>query len=258
MTIFIYNMRPMPEKHIALWAAPRSCSTVFEQAMRQRKDTRVLHEPTSRLYYGEEGLEPRTEPLATALEGVIDELDKPTDAPILFVKDIAYHVWLTLYSKEVESLFKNFIHTFIIRHPEEVMRSQHHLDGANISVDDAGFTSVFGLHGLASYKLKQDSIVIDAQDLRTKPEATFRAYCDAVGIPFDPNMLQWKAQSTEELPPDQQRWGRYHTTMRNSTGVLPPESTSQYTQELPPHINGIIRQSLEFYDQLLDSKLVVE
>lgn len=40
---------------LALWAHPRSLSTVFGRVMIERGDLLVLHEPFSYLYYGPQG-----------------------------------------------------------------------------------------------------------------------------------------------------------------------------------------------------------
>ena len=76
-------------------------------------------------------------------------------------------------------------HAFLIRRPEEIAASNYALwPGMNI-----------GSIGLERLCEVQDAVrdagdapvVIDSDDLVTRPEATMAAYCAAVGLPFNPH-----------------------------------------------------------------------
>ncbi|MFQ5761282.1 MAG: sulfotransferase family protein, partial [Acidiferrobacterales bacterium] len=59
--------------------------------------------------------------------------------------------------------------------------------------------------------------VIDADDLVNRPDATVRAYCEAVDIPFVPKALSWAHGERKEVS-----WydnGNWHGNLKASTGL---------------------------------------
>src|SRR5580700_6207779 len=58
------------------------------------------------------------------------------------------------------------------------------------------------------------SVVIDSDDLVTRPAATMAAYCAAVGLPFNPRALTWERGEQ----PEWRRSARWHTDASSSSG----------------------------------------
>src|SRR5918995_6574531 len=110
-------------KPIALWAVPRSLSTVFERSFVERDDLEVLHEPFSAsYYYGEDRLSDRysdVEPKAECnYENVLAEILKPRQKRV-FLKDMAYQAKGVMSPKFISK----FVNTFIVRDPKYVLSS---------------------------------------------------------------------------------------------------------------------------------------
>lgn len=108
---------------IGLWGAPRTMSTAFEKAFAQRADTVTFHEPFNDCYYFSAGrMSRRYGDHAPSLgyDGrAAQRLLQGNDTPITFFKDLAF---LALPYVE-RGFFKSITNTFIIRSPEETMRS---------------------------------------------------------------------------------------------------------------------------------------
>ena len=62
----------------------------------------------------------------------------------------------------------------------------------NPTLDDIGFWQQAEIFDHVE-EMHGKSIVIDSHDIRDNPEGMLRALCDAIGLVFDPGMLQWSA-----------------------------------------------------------------
>ncbi len=217
----------MRNRLLALWCAPRSVSTAFERMMMARGDHTVLHEPFSAHYYlGPErasdrfpDAEPETRHHHAEILARIETqaLERP-----VFLKDMAYHV-----DRVTDRRFlARFVNSFIIRDPAEALPSLHHI-WPDFTDEEAGYASLGRLFDLARETheadvslapLRGDPVVVDAVDLLRDPPATVRAYCQATGLPFLPEAMEWRPSS----PPEWKTWDTWHADAKRSSGFDAP------------------------------------
>jgi hypothetical protein len=192
---------------LALWSAPRCRSTAFERMIKERGDFEVLHEPFSHVAdFGEAVVNGRTvrdEPsLVDALLGMKGRV---------FFKDTTDFRYPHMLTDA--GFLRGAVHTFIIRHPKEVIASHAALN-PTLDRDEIGFSRLAEIFDAVYAATGREPVVVDSDDLVDRPEATVAAYCDRVGIPFDPTALSWDAAEQ----PEWQRTGRWHRQASVSTG----------------------------------------
>ena len=66
-------------------------------------------------------------------------------------------------------------------------------------MSEAGYAELYQLFEVSKAFLGKVPPVIDSDDLVSKPEATVKAYCNAVGIPFLPQALKWESKRSPEI-----------------------------------------------------------
>lgn len=238
-------------RRVALWAVPRSVSSAFERSFIERDDTLVLHEPFSHAYY--HGPDRRSdrfagqEPEAAHAPGAIVERTlEVADAPILFVKDMAYQV-LPFVGPD---FFRQITNSFLIRHPREALASLHR-KWPDFDEEEAGYAAQARLFDLVTGDLGQPAIVIDATDFRRRPEPIMRAYCEAIGVPFFEGAMSWESGPVDVFEP----WSEWHGEVEASTGIAPPQEAP--AERLPARLERLIEHALPHYERLSSRRLTV-
>jgi hypothetical protein len=148
--------------------------------MVERGDMTVLHEPFCNLRdYGETDAGARTFDSARSL---LVWLRDETHNMRVFLKDHPP----TAYVRDVladRRFLAEARHAFLIRRPEEIAASSYALyPGMNIAA--IGLERLCEVQAAVRDAGGDASVVIDSDDLVTRPEATMAAYCAAVGLPF--------------------------------------------------------------------------
>jgi Sulfotransferase domain len=224
-------------KPVALWAVPRSISTAFERVFVERDDFEVLHEPFSDAYYhGEDRLSDRfsdADPEAgNSYEDVLARVLEPRERRV-FVKDMAYHARGLIGSRFVA----NFTNTFIIRDPKYVIASMHKM-WPDFTLEETGFEQIYNLFRYATEVNEEDVVVVDAMTFSENPAGVLSAYCEHLGVPFDPRSLSWESREVRRWD----NWDGWHEAAQRSTGikraerkdpVLPKEAREAYEYCLP-------------------------
>jgi hypothetical protein len=235
-------------KPLALWACPRSVSTAFEVMMMQRGDVTVLHEPFGPSYYYSEDrqsdrkndISPKPEfNYSSVLRGIIDRSKKNQ----IFFKDMAYCVMPRL-GRDFVSQFTN---TFLIRDPRDLLPSLYR-KWPDFTLEEAGYTALGRLFDLAHSVDGRPPVVIDADDLCLWPEHIVKAYCEATGLQFRPESLQWEARARPQLA-----WwegGSWHETVQTSRGFLPPDKSADGAVEAIPATMAAYEVCRPIYDRL--------
>jgi hypothetical protein len=228
-------------KPIALWAVPRSISTAFERVFVERDDFEVLHEPFSASYYystdrlsdryGDEEPDPDSD-----YERVLAEVLKPREKRV-FIKDMAYHA-KPLLSPEFAS---KFVNTFILRDPKYVLTS-YHKKWPDFTLEETGYEHLWRLYRLAT-QVGQRPFVVDAMTFSENPVGVLSAYCERVGIPFDPDSLSWQPREVRRW----ESWDGWHDEAQQSTGI---ERAERRDFELPPELERTYEQCLPYYYRL--------
>ena len=245
----------MTKKILALWSAPRSTSTAFETMMRERKDFLVFDEPFGLyFYYSEERQSDRY--AETEMNSVYnfqplcqDLIHKAQSQPV-FIKDMAYYI----EDQANEAFLAHFEHTFIIRHPAKALPSLF-ARWPDFQFNEAGYAELYKLFKAIKAFWGKVPPLIDSDDLVQKPEATVKAYCEAVNIPFMPQALTWDPK----IHPEVLQWeGGWHTYLQSSQGFKERERKEYVEIEDNEHLRQAYEFCLPYYQKLYQERLCIE
>ena len=237
---------PSPPRIIALWAVPRSVSTAFERMIAARGDFTVINEPYSAIYY----YGPNRRNTRYHAEPPSDDHDPikilakmhaaAAESPVFF-KDMAYHV-RDLLSADFLAPFTN---TVLIRDPRRSIPSLYKRL-PDFTLEETGFESLARLVEFATDRDGQPPPVIDGRALRQKPAPVARAWCDAVGIPFEPDSLTWSEGNEDHWD----RWTEWFDDAANSQGFIPPEPGLDHETLAIPKVAEAVAHCLQYYESL--------
>jgi hypothetical protein len=233
----------------ALWSAPRTRSTVFLRSMVERGDLTVLHEPFCILGdFGEIDVEGQTfDTPASLLTWLRDE----THDLKVFLKDHPPTVYVSDVLADRRFLARAR-HAFLIRRPEEIAASSYALHPA-MNINSIGLESLCAVRAAVRHAGGDASVVIDSDDLVTRPEATMAAYCAAVGLPFIPQALTWEPGERVEW----RRYARWHVDVSASSGFERREHVYPNTVGNSPDLARFAAHHRPFYEQLYAQRLDV-
>lgn len=222
--------------------------------MMERGDFEIFHEPFSYLYYV---VEKRAE--ATYYHPVSDLppscgetanmiLTKAIEKAVFF-KDMAYHV----IHHANRPFLNNFVNTFLIRDPELALLS-HYKMNPNFTLEEAGYESTYKLFKMAEEITGKPPVVVDATDLENDPKVVVKAYCEAVGIPFVPESLTWRAEEKDEW----EIWKEWHADAARSTGFAKSMEKFDITVDTVPRVRECYEISLPYYRLLHKRRIGAE
>jgi hypothetical protein len=225
-------------KPIALWAVPRSLSTVFERSFVERDDLEVLHEPFSAsYYYGEDRLSDRysdVEPEAEYnYDRVVADVLRPRQKRV-FLKDMAYHAKAVMGPEFISS----FVNTFILRDPKYVLSSLHKM-WPDFTLEETGYEELYWAFRYAT-EAGEDPVVVDAMTFSEDPVGILSAYCERIGLPFRSEALSWEPGEVEEW----KSWEGWHEAAQQSTGI---ERAERRDPTLPKELEEAYEHCLPYY-----------
>jgi Sulfotransferase domain len=227
---------------LMLWGTPRSRSTAFFRMMAERGDFTMVHEPFS--YLAEFGHADVAGEYVTSAGDLIDALGALARRGRVFAKETTGRRYPEILADR-QFLAEGARHTFLIRHPRETITSRHALDpGAGL--DKIGFESQYEIFTEVCRLGHQVPVVIDSDDLITRPAAIIRAYCSRVGIDFRPDALTWLPADLPEWQPSR----RWHGDAAASTGFARRPARHAVDVERDPTLSGYLRHHLPFYEEL--------
>lgn len=206
---------------IAIWAVPRSVSTAFEKTFTCLPSVRVVHEPFANCYYF--GPSRRSDRYGNVKE--VADFDGARA-----MQSVAPSVGETVIFKELcfqaagyvsDDFLASVTNTFMLRHPDAVVASLRRLK-PDFTEDELGFTPLGEIFGRVA-ELGQSRIVVEGEIFRAAADPVLRAYCDLVGLPFEPKMLQWHdGRIRRWAPHEAESQAKWHSTLEASTGIEPP------------------------------------
>ncbi|HXT89070.1 MAG TPA: sulfotransferase family protein, partial [Trebonia sp.] len=208
----------------------------------------VLHEPFCNLQdYGETDAGGRTfDSPAPLLAWLRDQAHRRD----VFLKDTMDHQHDEVLADR--RFLATARHAFLIRRPEEIAASYYALFPSMTS-------NAIGMERLCEMQTAIISaggtppVVIDSDDLVTRPAATIAAYCATVGLPFNPWALTWERGEQ----PEWRRSARWHTDASNSSGFERRESEYPHTVENSAKLARYAAHHQPFYEQLYSKRMVV-
>jgi len=226
----------------ALWSAPRARSTAFFRSMLERGDLLALHEPIEGLiYFGDAEVDGRRfESPVSLLAWLRDE----TQDVSVFLKET-----MDARVREVVLADRRFLaetrHALLIRRPEEIAASLYAMK-PDMGRDEIGLEALHELHAAVRAAGGAPPVVIDSDDLVTRPEATMAAYCAAVELPFVPEALTWEPGER----PEWRRSARWHAEVSASSGFEQRERRYTHTFERSDELARFAAHHVPFYEQL--------
>lgn len=255
------------QARIFLWAVPRSISTAFFRAMMNRRSIKVLLEPFSKSYYfGPERVSSRYEKQGIESDSTFQDIKLQIEEPqpgysTVFVKDMAYYLVNRLDTSEL--LPKNYIHTFLLRDPKKSVYSLYKMSlnkeltgWDHFDANEVGFKELYQLFELVTKELKQEAIVMDADDMLKHPETMLRLYCDKVGIEFEDSMLNWEESPQEmELFKDWMPWFEGVLTSKTFQPSATKPKSPNVLPELPRHVMKAIEDNKVYYNKMYAYRL---
>ncbi|XP_071950287.1 uncharacterized protein [Antedon mediterranea] len=267
---------------VMLWCVPRAGSTAFLRCISNRDDVKAFRELfVACTFFGPEARLDITGKMNVAVEEdltfkkVKAKLEADYDAPIVFAKDGVEVIY-----GNYECLPTGYTHTFLIKSPHKVHMSKKSLFEKamkQFGISDAGYdkaciTSNIGspfyeMLELVKYvrdELKQNIILIDGDDLIANPEAMMKKWCEAVGVPFKPDMMNWeqngdiKWEMSEghkmfmKLTPEASK------NAFNSTGFSTRVATDHSKTDVPEDVRKCIEDSDPFYKDLYKMRMTLD
>lgn len=216
--------------------------------MLERPDVVALHEPLEGLVH----LGP------TQLAG--RRFEAPQELLDWLVGEADRHVFLkeTLAPAVVELVRAHDLflaqarHSFLIRRPEEIAASFLALEG-DLRIHESGIRALYDLFETVR-GVGGQAIVVDSDDLVMDPEATMRAYCDAVGLPFRAEALRWEPGVRREW----ERTARWHRDASASSGFVRPTASDRHGLATHPDVVEFVTHHQPFYERLWRQRLRVD
>ena len=232
----------------ALWSAPRARSTAFFRSMVERGDLLALHEPFWNLMaFGDTDVDGRTFDSALALLAWL--VEEPHAASV-FLKETTDHRYREVLADR--RFLAEGRHAFLIRRPEEIAASYHAL-WPSMRIHEVGLETLHELHAAVGGAGGHRPVVVDSDDLVTRPAATMAAYCAAVDLPFIPGALTWEPGEQ----PEWRRSARWHADASASSGFEQRERRYGQTVESCDELARFAAHHLPFYEQLHAQRLDV-
>jgi hypothetical protein len=214
--------------------------------MLERGDLLALHEPLEGLtYFGATDVRGRTfDTPASLLAWLRDE----TDDVHVFLKETTETSVLRLVLADRRFL-AGAQHAFLIRRPEEIAASLHAME-PTIGVDGIGLEALHALHA-GVVDAGGHPVVVDSDDLVSRPEATMRAYCAAVGLPYLPHALTWAPGER----PEWRRSARWHVDVSTTSGFEVRSQRYEHSAETSERLARYAAHHRPFYEELHALKL---
>jgi hypothetical protein len=188
-----------------------------------RADTYVSDEPFYGCFLKSTGADhPMREEVIAAMDcdwrSVMESLRGPArdGSPVWYQK----HMWHHMTGPIGFDDFAGFTHAFLIREPERMIAS--YLRKREVArFEDFGLQRQAEFFDREADRLGHAPPVVDANDILANPEGVLSKLCDALGITWDPAMLNWAPgrRDTDGI------WAaHWYGTVEASTGFGPPET----------------------------------
>ena len=238
----------MAARTVALWAGPRNGSTALMYSFAQRADTRVMDEPLFGHFLAFTGVDRpsrenvlRTMPL-TAHDALASVAPRPSDQ-VVFLKHMANHLE-GLDWRDVDG--PQHTHVVPTRHPDGVLPSY----GAHIShptMLDLGYAHQLNL----VKRIPDRALVVTAESLQARPEATLKALCRELSLSWDARMLSW----TPGARPEDGVWAKHWYQGVHASSGWEPRTLKR--GEVPAHLASLREECESHYLALKDLEISI-
>lgn len=230
-------------RRIALWAGPRSLSTVLLRSWESRADTAVSDEPFYAYFLtatgadrpnAGESLDSQPHDWRVVLDRLLGEV--PDRRDIWFQKHHAMH----LLPEVPRSWITGMTNCFLVRHPALVAASYARIR-PGFTAADLGFRQLRTVFGYVAAHCPDAPAVLNAADLAKEPRTALTALCAALGVDFTEDMLSWPPGRHEHDPSPGDPWYR---NVQASSGFLP---YAEGEPKVPKQLSGIVDACMDDY-----------
>ena len=230
---------------IAMWSGPRNLSTAVMYAFGNRADFAAWDEPFYAAYLAATGVEhPMREKVLEAGNTDAVRVASLCDGPVpdgrshWYMKHMGFHMQLGFPLDWAEGC----VNVHLIRHPVRVVAS-YVAKRESPSLRDIGFAQQVKIYE------RFPGPVIDSADVRNDPEGMLRKLCNAIGLAFDPAMLNWHAGPK----PFDGSWApHWYGSVHRSTGFAGPEGVMP---DLERAAAALAEAALPYYEQMAAKKM---
>jgi hypothetical protein len=230
-----------------LWSTPRSRSTAFLRMMIERGDFTAINEPFT--YVTRFGLADIGGKRLTTAREVIAELRRLASAGPVFAKETTNQSYPEVLSDQ-RFLGEDAHHAFLIRHPRETISSYLAIR-EDAPLHEMGFESLYNVYTEISALNGRDPLIIDADDLMSRPADIISAYCAHAGIDFRPQALNWRPSDRVEWQPSK----IWHTDVAASSGIGITQGRPRPDPGKQPLFGAYLDYHLPFYQMLYRRRL---
>ncbi|WP_397452275.1 sulfotransferase family protein [Pseudomonas sp. NA-150] len=233
---------------IALWAHPRSRSTVLERVFIERGDFLVFHELFAHMAFDQHSAIPSDNldcGLPTTYETIKTKLRLARQDGHVFHKDMAYHCLDDL--KADPDFLLEQQHVFIIREPGRSILS-HFAIFPQMPLAAIGHQALHELFCQLSHLTGKIPWVINADDLARHPVETVHRLCDYLELEFLPHAMSWD----KACPPQWLPWRSWHKDAEDSTRISAPSDEAFDPQLLAqyPQMKAYYDYHRPFYERM--------
>jgi hypothetical protein len=240
---------------LAMWSGPRNISTAMMRSWGNRPDTVVEDEPFYAHYLQATGLEHpgRDEVIARHETDWRTVAERMTSAPLPAGTRIHYQKHMThhLLPHMGRDWLDGVTHAFLIRDPRAMVASLEVKLG-DFDLLATGLPQQVEIFEYVRARTGSVPPVVDAADVLRRPEATLRALCEALGVEFRSDMLQWPPgrRDTDGI------WARHwYERVERSTGFEAPSPSRAPPLPLPAPLSGIEARCRPLYEMLRAHRL---
>jgi hypothetical protein len=232
---------------IALWAHPRSRSTVLERVFIERGDFEVFHEPFAHMAFDEQSAIPHDNldcGLPRTYEGVKALLRQARQTRHVFHKDMCYHCLDDL--KADPEFLREQQNVFIIREPGRAIVS-HFAMFEQMPLQAIGHKALYEIFCRVTKLTGKIPYVVNGDDLARRPQDTVRRLCDHLQLEYLPQALSWEATCPEQW----KAWRSWHREAEQSTGIVSTSGNyddSALTRH--PHLMAYYQAHRPFYERM--------
>lgn len=234
-----------------MWSGPRNLSTAMMRSFENRADCKVWDEPFFAPFLKATGLDHpgrvgtlaahETDPVTVAKHCAVDGPDK---WPLFFQKHMPHH----MIEGFPRDWMKSCRHFFLLRDPAAVIAS-YAKSRPYFTIEDIGVLQQVQMFDEITDWQGNPPPVVDSDDILEAPEAMLRLLCDAIDIPFDPDMLGWPAGKRDT----DGAWAPYwYKSVENSTGFGLPRPGRAH---VPKIYAPILDQCRPAYERLHVTRL---
>lgn len=146
-----------------------------------------------------------------------------------------------------------FQHTFLIRDPAKALASMYN-QWDEFTMDEAGYEALHEMFRIVSDRYGTVPPIIDSDDLLDDTPGVVRAYCEAVGLEFKPEAMEWDEGDRNEV-----RWygGGWHDSLQASTGLSRQQTQYKATIADVPFLQDMYARCQPLYDELHSHRMTV-